>query len=79
MKINIKISLGAILLLSMLFGLSCKKKTVFGEDKILITGTESYPIVKFAVENTPSQFLVTATATKKVIADKTTNSLYSSG
>ncbi|MEI9959470.1 MAG: DUF1735 domain-containing protein [Ferruginibacter sp.] len=75
MKINIKTSLAAILLLSMLSGLSCKKKTVFGaetvfgEDKILITGTESYPIVKFSVENTPAQYLVTATATKKVIAD----------
>jgi len=69
MKINIKTSFGAILLLSMLFGLSCKKKTIFGEDKILITGTESYPIVKFSVENTPAQYLVTATSTKKVIAD----------
>jgi hypothetical protein len=68
MKMNKKTSLGLILLLAILCMYSCKKSK-FGDDVILITGTEVYPIVKFAVENTPAQYLVTATSTKKSTED----------
>jgi hypothetical protein len=48
--------------------LSCKKKD-FGDPVILVTGTEVGPIVKFAVENTPAEYLVTATSTYKATED----------
>lgn len=51
---------------------SCTKrqyKEDFGVPVILITGTEVGPIIKFAVENTPATYLVTATATKKAEED----------
>ncbi len=48
--------------------LSCKKAT-FGDPVILVTGTEVDPIVKFTVENTPSEFSVTATSTYKATED----------
>jgi len=61
-----KIYLG--LILSSLLVLSCKKAE-FGDPVILVTGTEVSPIVKFSVENTPSQFSVTATSTYKATED----------
>ena len=48
--------------------LSCKKSE-FGKPVILVTGTEIGPVVKFSVENTPSEFKVTATATHKATED----------
>jgi len=77
MKINIKTNLAAIsiLFLFMVLGIvSCTKKTDgvggdFGQPVILITGTEVSPIVKFAVENAPAQFAVTATSTYKASED----------
>lgn len=38
----------------------------YNKDVILITGTETSPLVKFSVEDTPSSYVVTATATDKV-------------
>jgi len=77
MKINIKTTLAAksILFLCLVLGIvSCTKKTDgvggdFGQPVILITGTEVSPIVKFAVENAPVQFAVTATSTYKASED----------
>ena len=67
MKTSTKIFLGLITLLFLVV-FSCKK-TKFGDPVILVTGTEVSPIVKFAVENTPAQFIVTATATHKADVD----------
>ena len=49
---------------------SCKK-AVFGDPVILATGTEVSPILKFAVQDTPATYLVTATATEKANQDVT--------
>jgi hypothetical protein len=65
MKGNIKIYLGIVFAFC---ALSCKKNG-FGDAVILITGTESTPIVKFSVENTPSEYNVTATATYRATED----------
>lgn len=64
MKSNI--TLGLIALAALAVG--CKKSE-FGDAKILVSGTEVSPIVKFTVENTPSEFAVTASATEKVTED----------
>ena len=64
MKSNI--TLGLIALAAWAAG--CKKSE-FGDAKILVSGTEVSPIVKFTVENTPSEFAVTASATEKVTED----------
>jgi hypothetical protein len=69
MKMNARIVAGFLSLLS-LCALSCKKAD-FGEQVILATGTEVTPIVKFTVQNTPSEYLVTATATAKATQDIT--------
>lgn len=50
--------------------LSCKKAK-FGDPVVLATGTEVSPVVKFSVENTPSQYSVTATSTHKATEDIT--------
>lgn len=61
-----KIYLGlALISLSIL---SCKKAE-FGDPVILVTGTEVSPVVKFTVEDTPSEFSVTATSTYKATED----------
>jgi len=57
-----------VLILSVLVISSCKKSK-FGDPVILVTGTEVSPIVKFAVENTPAQYSVTATSTEKATED----------
>ena len=41
------------------------KKAKFGDPVVLITGTEVDAVVKFPVETTPAQYLVTATSTIK--------------
>ncbi len=41
----------------------------YGKEVILVTGTESDPLVKFVVEDTPSSYIVTASATGKVAED----------
>lgn len=49
---------------------ACKKYADF-RDVILVTGTQTDPLVKFTVEDTPSSFSVSATATGKVESDIT--------
>jgi hypothetical protein len=61
-----KIYLGIALMV--LCAISCKKAS-FGDPVILVTGTEVTPIVKFSVENTPSEYSVTATSTYKAAED----------
>lgn len=68
MKKLLKIYLPLALVLLVFF--SCKK-VKFGEPVLLVTGTEVSPIVKFTVENTPSEYLVTATSTYKAEEDIT--------
>ncbi|MRG48319.1 DUF1735 domain-containing protein [Chitinophaga sp. SYP-B3965] len=51
---------------------ACQKYVDF-KDVILMTGTENDPLVKFTVENAPSSFSVSATATAKVESDITVN------
>jgi hypothetical protein len=65
MKRNIKIYLGVVFAL---YALSCKKAE-FGDAVILVTGTQVNPIVKFPVENTPSEYSVTATSTFRATED----------
>jgi hypothetical protein len=61
MKKNITTYLGVVLAL---YATGCKKAE-FGDPVILATGTEVSAIVKFAVENTPATYSVTATSTYK--------------
>lgn len=56
------------IMLLFFFAVSCKKAE-FGNPVILVTGTEVSPIVKFTVENTPSEYSVTATTTHKATED----------
>lgn len=41
----------------------------YGREVILVTGTESNPLVRFTVEDTPATYTVTASATGKVAQD----------
>src|SRR4051812_3542796 len=70
---NKRLSPGFLLLTSLfalLLSTGCKKKDGdVGKPVVLITGTESYPVVKFTVENTPSTYLVSATFTEKASED----------
>lgn len=43
----------------------------YGKEVILVTGTDSDPLVKFVVEDTPASYTVTASATGKVSEDVT--------
>lgn len=61
MKKNITTYLGVVLAL---YATGCRKAE-FGAPVILATGTEVNAIVKFAVENTPATYNVTATSTYK--------------
>lgn len=66
MKMKANIYLG--LILSILCIAGCKKGD-YGKPVILVTGTDVHPIVKFSVENTPAEYIVTATATHKAPQD----------
>lgn len=57
--------LGGVLAFSMF---SCAEGDSFDYNKnvVLVSGTETSPVVKFVVEDTPSTYAVTATATNKV-------------
>ena len=70
---NKRLSTGSLLLaalFTLLLNAGCKKKdSDVGKPVVLITGTESYPVVKFTVENTPSTYLVSATYTEKAAED----------
>jgi hypothetical protein len=69
MKMHTKKLMGLILLSSLLCVFGCKKTKNFGDPVILVTGTEVNPVVKFAVENTPAEYSVTATGTEKAAED----------
>lgn len=61
-------------LLVAIFGLSilgCTEgdKFDYGKTVVLITGTEITPVTKFVVEDTPSTYVITASATNKVDKD----------
>ena len=43
----------------------------YNKEVILITGTDSDPLVKFVVEDTPASYIITASATGKVAEDVT--------
>lgn len=45
----------------------------YNKEVIVVTGTESNPLVKFTVEDTPAFYVVTASATGKVAKDVTVN------
>lgn len=60
--------LGVILGLSVL-GCTEGDKFDYGKTVVLITGTETTPVTKFLVEDTPSTYMVTASATDKVEKD----------
>ncbi|GGH22361.1 DUF1735 domain-containing protein [Sphingobacterium alkalisoli] len=68
----------SILALSILCLFSCTKGDRFDYDKeaILLTGTEVNPMVRFVVENTPSTYTVTASATGKVAEDISIDFVY---
>ncbi|WAC40731.1 BT_3987 domain-containing protein [Pedobacter sp. SL55] len=70
-KFNLKLSL-YILLCSFLFVTGCKESN-YNKNVILVTGTDSNPVARFVVENTPSSYTVTASATDKVTQDVTVN------
>ena len=59
---------GSLLTFSMF---SCAEGDSFDYNKnvVLVSGTETNPVVKFVVEDTPSSYAVTATATNKVEED----------
>lgn len=63
---------------SLLCALSCSEGDRFNYEKevVLLTGTEVNPVVRFVVENTPSTYTVTASATGKVESDITVNFAY---
>jgi hypothetical protein len=69
-----KYFISAICITASLITASCIKegdKFDFGKKVILVTGTDSNPLVKFVVEDTPSTYTVTASATDKVTEDVT--------
>lgn len=59
---------GSLLTFSMF---SCAEGDSFDYNKnvVLVSGTETNPVVKFVVEDTPSSYAVTATSTNKVDED----------
>lgn len=70
MKTNIIYSKIWILLCScLLLPFTGCKDNEYGQDVIVVTGTESNPVVKFVVEDTPASYVVTASATTKVESD----------
>jgi hypothetical protein len=58
-----------IAVLLMLTGFVSCQKAEFGDPVLLVAGTEVSPIVKFTVENTPSEYSVVASSTVKVEQD----------
>lgn len=68
MKTKLYWVLTLVISLCVLLSTSCKKAE-FGSKVILAKGTETSPIVKFTVEDTPAAFSVTATATQKAVED----------
>lgn len=72
MKLNIRnLSAVALLALGTMAMASCSDGDDFDYNKkgIFMTGTESNPLVKFSVEDTPSTYTLTAQTTKKTESD----------
>ena len=69
MKTKMYLGLTLLSSLCVLLSVTSCKKADFGKHVILAKGTETSPIVKFAVEDTPSAYSVTATATQKAAED----------
>ena len=72
MKLNtIKFSVATLLIAGCAAFAGCAEGDDFDYNKksILITGTESNPLVKFVVEDTPSTYSITAQSTHKTEAD----------
>jgi Domain of unknown function (DUF1735). len=78
LKMKTKIYIRSILVtaISTLLLTACNSegdKFDFDKKVILVTGTDTDPLVKFVVEDTPSSYTVTASATDKVVEDVTVN------
>ncbi|SOD18224.1 BT_3987 domain-containing protein [Pedobacter xixiisoli] len=70
-KFNLKSSLYVVFSL-LLITVGCKDFD-YNKNVILVTGTDSNPVTRFVVENTPSSYTVTASTTDKVSQDVTVN------
>lgn len=71
MKTNIYMKLSLLFVYGLLiFAAGCNDND-YGQSVILMTGTESNPVVRFVVEDTPASYTVTASATEKVVEDIT--------
>ena len=71
MRIRTCIKLVIPVMWSIFLTWGCNESFDYGKEVILVTGTESNPLVKFTVEDTPSSYVVTASATGKVPEDVT--------
>ena len=71
-KYTSRLAFFAVIGLVLLTGAACQKYKGY-KDVILITGTETNNLIKFTVENTPSSYGVTASATGKVTQDIAVN------
>lgn len=69
MKTNISFKLSTLVCIILLLSLMGCSDSEYGQDVIIVTGTESNPVVKFVVEDTPSTYTVTASASAKVDSD----------
>ncbi len=71
MRTKIHFLFASFLLTVLILTVSCTEGDDFNYDKkaILITDTETDPLVKFVVEDTPSSYALTAKATDKVAKD----------
>lgn len=69
MKTNIYLKLWTLIFSCLLLSITGCKDSDYGQDVIVVTGTENNPVVKFVVEDTPASYTVTASATAKVDSD----------
>lgn len=65
----VRTSLHALALGLLMIGCTEADKFDYDKNVVLITGTETSPVVKFSVEDTPASYAVTATSTAKVDDD----------
>jgi hypothetical protein len=73
MRLN-KYFISALCITASLITVGCTSegdKFDYNKKALLVTGTDVDPLVKFVVENTPSAYIVTASATDKVTEDVT--------
>ncbi|WP_423126562.1 BT_3987 domain-containing protein [Gaoshiqia sp. Z1-71] len=72
MKTKIYLRLTLLVTIGMFLLAGCTSKGDdfdYGKEVILVTGTDSNPLIKFVVEDTPASYTVTASATGKVSED----------